>query len=228
MQINVVTCHRSPNYLESTMESLRQSDWWRETTSPVHLLVGSDRMDYVRRYVGHPRITVVPWHMEKFEPRCSYNVNYSRTLLYGADGAERVVIEDDIEFCRTWYKQLQPAITAVRADRKTTPNPERFIISLYACYDLAPLPNAAARYYPHGKFYGAQGLYFPPYVNEALAGYISEKQNYQRHFGDILINEWCGLNGDCLYATARSVVQHRGLVSGASCPFHAAGDFSPD
>lgn len=225
VEINIITCLRPGGleYLSGTLASLRESDW-AETGIPVNLFLGSNDDLYVEQHCNDPRVTAVPWPFGQLSDiRTSLNANYIRALSHSPADCGCFVFEDDIEFGRHWLARTKDAMDHIEKVHN------EYVLSLYMSGGesaLCPyLPGQRYKAYPKNRFYGSQGLYFPARVRGPVSQYCTE--NCKRHFTDLLVGEWTSQR-DCLYATERSVIQHRGRVSNGDMTFHEASDWVRD
>lgn len=207
MKINFITIDRGENnYIQTTLESLRKSDW-KDHGCPVTLCAGSDDTEYLKD-IG---FDILPWREAQApHPRVGFCMNYTRALRHGF--GDVVVVEDDIEFCPGWMERLHKAIEEIEF--------ERYILTLYSASNLSNHALDRGEYYrsyfaPH--FFGTQAMYYPESVRYEIADYIYENRN--RLAGDLLIGEWANKN-NCLYALQGSVVQHMGVVTTGCASFH--------
>lgn len=207
MRINLITVDRKQNnYIQSTLDSLRKSDW-RGRPHTVTLFAGGDDTEYLKD-LG---FDILPWREAKPEhPRLGFCMNYARALRHGF--GDVVIVEDDLEFCPDWLARLNEAIDEIKM--------EKYILALYSAIDLSPGAFDLGRHYRSyfaPSFFGTQAMYYPESVRYELADFIYQNRN--RKPGDLLISEWATTN-NCLYSLQGSVVQHMGIVSTGCASFH--------
>lgn len=207
MRINFITIDRGKNnYIHSTLESLRKSDW-TDHGYTVTLCAGSDETDYLKD-LG---FDILPWREEKPKSaHLGFNDNYVRALRYGF--GDVIILEDDLEFCNNWMQHLHEAIKEIKF--------ERYVLTLYSASNLSAKPLDRGKHYRSyfaPSFFGTQAMYYPESVRYEIADYI--QKNTTRKQADLLISEWCHTN-NCLYSLQGSVVQHMGSVTTGCASFH--------
>ena len=211
MQINMTTfAARREHYIHRTLQSLFSSDW-RETKTPVNLVMGSEDESHVREYADHPSIRIVPWDAET-NPTMRWNctLNKIRALRCG-DGEPTVICEDDILFPPNWLAALKQA-TSEMGD-------EEYVLSLFAAKPalerarLLPGKRLVARY-PTFVLQGAQAMYYPTRsLRHRIADFLEE--HLTRANGDELLGRYARTYAE-LYATKEALVEN---IGGVSC-FH--------
>lgn len=200
MRINLITLNRHPNnYINNTIESLKQSDW-SEFRYCVTLCAGSDDISHIQ----NSEFDILPWREETpKEKRVGFCLNYVRALRHGF--GDVVILEDDILLCPKWMEELHKAIAEINLDR--------YVLALYSPINLSNECFDRGKHYRSyfaPSFFGTQAMYYPESVRYEIADFIYA--NRYRKPGDLLISEWANTN-NCLYALQGSVAQHMGKIS---------------
>ena len=231
-RINLVvsTIWREGNYLDSTLNSLREE----YPVGPNHslsLVAGSPVTTHLDCYRSHPGITVVEmgpntWSWIK-NNRILHRAawNYYRCLTQPFAGERgTLVIEDDIRFARGWWMRLESILVALEEHHGTD-----FVLALYAPWFF---PQEGYQHgqlyveYPLKKFYGTQAIYYTAKTRQGFAKYLKIHGVVAlENIYDFLLREYLLQSGLPLFAAAPSLVQHIGERSAIGGTRHTVPGF---
>jgi len=233
-KINVVVCTiwREGNYLEETLNSLAL-EHPLNADRPVSLVLGSPLSAYIDPYrqSGISIVEMGPstWSwIESLALRHRATWNYYRCLTQPTGGSGgTLVIEDDIRFARGWLSRLTATLAALEEASIGD-----FALSLYCPADFpltAYFRGQLYAEYPLGRFYGTQAVYYTAKTRRGFGaflknhGVVANQEPY-----DVLLWQYLSEVGLPLFATAPSLVQHKGEQSTGLGGWHEAPSFLED
>ncbi len=213
----VMTVDRQPAYVHQTLASLFAADPRVHELSGVHLVIGTNRAEYLGNLRHHAALRFHPLTDAEWERIKDWIVhrrfshNYVRCLgLPVPDGGGLCVCEDDVVFRDHFLDGLLSTVNEMEQEGGL----RDYCLALFSEGDFETDPSfyRGRHYCSYGwSYHGTQGMYYPKHVAQEMRGYIQLRgvENYTKP-GDLLISD---LYGDRMYACPRALVDHVGAVS---------------
>ncbi len=226
----ILTCDRTPNYLQQTVESLQNGglEFMLSQGSKAHGNLSSIDTNDV---VVCPLPAIMDPDFEGKDVRVKATLNYINALTVGftnngTKGQYRLVLEDDVIACGQIRQLLAMVLDAVlwAADKKPEPLPYSELVTLYCALDTTDKQPMGVMLWQLDQFHGTQAmLYHEPFAYE-LSEYMKEQIGKEPY--DFIIRDFCkkkGLPGMPTLTT--SLFQHIGEVTTGLGYFHTSPNF---
>jgi len=213
----IMTVDRTPPYVHQTLASMFAADPLVHELSSVHLVIGTDRTEYLENYRQHRRLCFHSLSHEEHAEIADWDVhrrfchNYVRCLsLPIPDDGGICVCEDDIVFRDLFLQRLVETVDEMENDAGL----RDYCLALFAAYDFERDPTfyRGERFCSYGyAFYGTTCMYYPKHVALEIRDYIKRHGvDAAAKPGDLLIQD---LYGDRMYACPRALANHVGTRS---------------
>lgn len=220
LDICVSTCDREKSYIHPMLATMLSDGIPHE--AKINLIVSGSRSDYLGSYKHLRRMSVSEWDSESWSKiselprkfRASYN--YIKCLSV-AGKPNCLVFEDDVVFQNDWWRKFLRCVHDIESDGH-----ERYVFSLFTPWRLNSEKNYAkvARI----NWAGTQAMYYPSSVLGPMREYLSSLTSQvcrqeepssptHLHAYDMIIKEWCILEGVPIFTCTESLVQHVGEVT---------------
>ena len=206
---DLFTFTRMWNWYYITLASLLSSDW----TDDINICLGVANGDYVTKYIQKGRIKLKRLHNRKTyngikswlkQSQASYNF---AKILRNADKTKKgmILLEDDIILNPDWFSHTHEII------QKIEQISDEFILSIYSPHRKMEVGENGFTEYPIDRFFGTQGMYYPPSVAIKLGNFLRDDGYEPGH--DVRAHQFCEDEKIKLYVPNRITIQHIGEKS---------------
>ena len=229
----MMTCERTPNYAVDTLDSIFSTgpdfdELVESGHATVAAIVDGQRYEYLGDYLNNGRIGIDVLdderrqmidgadHARRIAETCF------RCIESTPEGADLLLIQDDVEFASDWVARLIDAIDAAEARRNN--DTMTYALALYAAMKgMPPGIQPIVRYKPQ-HFYGTQAVYLPAMVVPKARSYFATHRT-SGAMDDMIMKRFFIEHVSDLYAVNPNVVQHVGGVSTHGGPQRSSPSF---